>query len=191
MKCELHVCRSAHFFPLVGKARMHVILRMRAFMHFREKLADCRPGTKFCVGPPIHTPTCYLYDTLMIKNSLDSPGRKKYAHNSHAGTSTSGTEIARNLHVLRMRTCMPFPPKIVEKTCGCAPRISWNLGNPKARSVIKLFQYFWYYFEVLFCGGSRNSTSKGPLWQKQKSAWVLFLVEVLTRCSHMWSYAHG
>jgi hypothetical protein len=29
-------------------------------------------------------------------------GEKKYAHNSHAGGSTSGTEIARYLHVLHM-----------------------------------------------------------------------------------------
>ncbi len=29
------------------------------------------------------------------------------------------------------------------------------------------FKIFLYYFEVLFFGGSRNSTSKGPLWQKQ------------------------
>ncbi len=28
---------------------------------------------------------------------------------------------------------------------------------------VMLQDYFWYYFEVLFCGGSRNSTSKGPL----------------------------
>ncbi len=32
--------------------------------------------------------------------------------------------------------------------------------NIKARSVTKLF---WYYFEVLFSGGSRNSTPKRPL----------------------------
>jgi hypothetical protein len=34
----------------------------------------------------------------------------------------------------------------------------------QARSVARLF---WYWFEVLFCGGSQNSTSKGSLQQKQ------------------------
>jgi hypothetical protein len=47
-------------------------------------------------------------------------GEKKFAHNSNAGGSTSGTEIARYSYVMRMQTCVPFPPKIVEKTHRCA-----------------------------------------------------------------------
>ncbi len=115
--------------------------------------------------------------------------KKKYAHNSHACSSTSGTEIARNLHVLRMRTCVPFPPKIIEKTLRSARThlafheigdtlIEWvttkiGIKFIPPKSIIYLF---WIY---LFMGPGHSQNFGNGLWVES----VLIVSRTVSRCT--------
>jgi hypothetical protein len=68
-----------------------------------------------------------------------------------------------------------------------SPTVELRVGActlPKARSVTRLF---WYYFEVLFCGGSSNSILKRAFVTETKHLleYDTIFCEVLTRCGHM------